>query len=66
MKKSPDIDYNVVNNFNPTSRYTVTRGTLRELLLKTPVPAFWYGRTYIIKNRSLGAGVYEVWASFTE
>lgn len=62
MSRQPD--QHVVDHFNPTKRYTVTRQTLRALLLKTPIPAFWYGDTYRIKNRHLGAGVYEVWAEF--
>ena len=64
MKRGHDIDWAVVNNFNPTMRYTMTRETLRELLLKTPIPAFWHGGTYRIRSKSLGAGVYEVWTVF--
>jgi hypothetical protein len=62
MSRQPDR--HVVDNFNPTMRYTVTRQTLRELLLKHPYPAFWLGRTYRIKNQHIGAGVYEIWAEF--
>ena len=54
----------VLENFCPEMRYTMRRSLLQRLLLKTPRPAMWEGRTYTIKSKHIGAGVYDVTGDF--
>ncbi len=53
-----------VENFNPLMRYTMRKPVLQKLLLDRPRPAFWNGRSYTIKSKHIGAGVYEVTGDF--
>lgn len=63
MKLTTD-EQRQVATFNPHMTYTMRRAVLQKLLLERPSPAFWNGRTYRIKSKHLGAGVYEVTGEF--
>lgn len=52
--------------FSPVMSYTMTRTTLRRLLLNTPYPALWNGRSYVIVSQHIGAGVYSVTGEFLD
>jgi hypothetical protein len=64
MAKLTSAELADIEGFNPAMRYNMRRVALGALLLKTPRPAFWWGRTYTITSRHLGAGVYEVTGKF--
>ncbi len=53
-----------VENFNPLMSYTMRKAVLQKLLLHRPRPASWNGRSYTIKSKHIGAGVYEVTGDF--
>ncbi len=56
----------VLENFCPHMRYTLRRSLLQQLLLKTPRLAMWDGRTYTIRSKHIGAGIYDVTGDFQD
>jgi hypothetical protein len=65
MAKLTQDEREVITRFNPVMRYTMRRAALQALLLCLPRPAFWNGRTYTVKSKHIGAGVYEVTGDFS-